>query len=55
MKKGGLRLLTALICAVMLVAVGIGSIPASAALPSGIKAPQGVTVDYNFDSWNSNI
>ena len=51
--KKGLRLLTALICSVFLVVVGISDIPASAALPSGLKAPQGVTVDYNFESWNS--
>lgn len=51
--KKGLRLLTALICSVFLAVVGISDIPASAALPSGLKAPQGVTVDYNFESWNS--
>lgn len=48
--KKGLRLLTALICSVFWVVVGISDIPASAALPSGLKAPQGVTVDYNFES-----
>lgn len=51
MKKGGLRLLLAFICAVIVGLVGMSNIKVSAAMPSGVEAPKNLTVAYSFDYW----
>ena len=51
MKKGGLRYLMALLCAVMVGLVAINNVNVSAAIPSGVEAPKNLTVAYSFEYW----
>ena len=53
MKKGGLRLLMAFLCALLVGILGFGSTDVSAAMPGSVDAPKNVTLEYNFDYWDT--
>ena len=53
MKKGGLRLLMTFLCALLVGILGFGSTDVSAAMPGSVDAPKNVTLEFNFDYWDT--